>query len=472
VTRLPVGTPTVGGLVTVPRFASLCVVKDGVVHHPMITLEPERGVVVSLARKLLAASAAGALTLLVVGAAPASAADPAPGGFADANGIIVRLTALTAIPIPGPFGGTPIDPNTFASSSQSCPPTAAKSDPHELLNVGAEPAADANTIDTDAMAKCNVSDAVAAAAAQTEGLKALFNGAVPVITADVIRAQSNSDCTKAPNGAGSLFVGLSIAGQAIPADVPPNTTIPLGPIGSVIVNEQHPSANGRGFVVNGLHVIGAGPLLRGDLIVSHAVSGVVCPGLPTPPKCVKTSTTCSDIVFDKDANPSTANAGDTVTYTSTVTNISTADCDVLSFYDHLDPAFDIVSTDGAFGKVFTTPAPKRSNGGTDVILQPSGLIIGAGKSVTQTFVVTLKADVKPGTYYNNLELFCAVNGDFASGPLAPVTVPAPAPPVVAPPPPPAAAPEQLPRTGGAPLVAAAGVLLLLGVAGIRRAASR
>jgi uncharacterized repeat protein (TIGR01451 family) len=425
---------------------------------------------VSVARKLLAASAAGAMTLLVVGAAPASAADPAPGGFADANGIIVRLTALTAIPIPGPFGGLPIDPNTFASSSQSCPPTAAKSDPHELLNVGAEPAAAANTIDTDAMAKCNVSDAVAAAAAQTEGLKALFNGAVPVITADVIRAQSNSDCTKAPNGAGSLFVGLSIGGQAIPADVPPNTTIPLGPIGSVIVNEQHPSANGRGFVVNGLHVIGAGPLLRGDLIVSHAVSGVSCPG---PAKeCVKASPDCPDFVFEKNADPSTAEAGQTVTYTSKVTNIGTSDCDVLSFYDHLDPAFDIVSTDGAFGKVFTTPAPKRSNGGTDVILVPSGLIIGAGKSVAQTFVVTLKADVKPGTYYNNLELFCAVNGDFASGPLAPVTVPAPAPPVVAPPPPPAAAPEQLPRTGGAPLVAAAGVLLLLGAAGIRRAATR
>ena len=269
----------------------------------------------SVTRKLLAATGAGALSLLFVSAGPAAAATAPSGGFADANGIIVRLTALTAVPIPGPFGGTPIDPNTFASSSQSCPPTAANSDPHELLNVGAAPAAEANTIDTDALAKCSASDAVAAAAAQTEGLKALFNGAVPVITADVIRAQSNSDCTKAPNGAGSIFAGLSIAGQAIPADVPPNTTIPLGPIGSVIVNEQHPSANGRGFVVNGLHVIGASPLLRGDLIISHAVSGVVCPsgaGKELPPP---------EFTFDKDANPSTAHAGDTVTYTSTVQHV-------------------------------------------------------------------------------------------------------------------------------------------------------
>jgi uncharacterized repeat protein (TIGR01451 family) len=424
---------------------------------------------VSLARKLVATAGAAALTVLVAGAAPARAADPVSGGFANANGIIVDLTVLTAIPVPGPFGGTPIDPNTFASSSQSCPPTAAKSDPHELLNVGAEPAADANTIDTDAMAKCNVSDAVASAAAQTEGLKALFNGAAPVITADIIRAQANSDCTKAPNATGSQFVNLTIAGQAIPANPPPNTTIPLGPIGSVIVNEQHPSANGRGIVVNGLHVIGASPLLRGDLIISHAVSGVVCPN--GAGSAIDQGLAKPDITFAKDANPSTANAGDTVTYTATVTNTSTADCDVLRFFDHLDPAFDYVSTEGGFGKTVTTPAPKRSDGGTDVIVVPSGVVLAAGKSLTQTFVVKLKADVKPGTYYNNLELFCAVNGDFASGPLAPVTVPAP---VVAPPaaPPPAPAPQQLPRTGGAPLLAAAGLLLLVGFAGIRRSLSR
>jgi uncharacterized repeat protein (TIGR01451 family) len=426
---------------------------------------------VSLARKMLAATGAAALTLLVAGASPAQAAAPS-GGFANANGIIVDLTVLTAVPIPGQLGGSPIDPNTFAASSQSCPPTAAKSDPHELLNIGAEPAAQANTINTDAMAQCNTSDAVASAAAQTEGLKALFNGPAPLITADVIRAQANSDCTKAPNAAGSLFQNVTIAGTAIPDALAlntPNQRIDIPGIATVILNEQHPSANGRGIVVNGLHIIGASPLLRGDLIISHAVSGVVCPNgkgteFTAPP-------TTPDITFAKDASPSIAYAGDTVTYTSTVTNTSAADCDVLTYFDHLDPAFDIVSTDGAFGKVFTTPAPKRSDGGTEVILKPTGLIIGAGKSVTQTFVVKLKADVKPGTYYNNLELFCAVNGDFASGPLAPVTVPAPvvAPPVVAPP---APAPEQLPRTGGAPLVATAGLLLLLGVAGIRRAVTR
>jgi uncharacterized repeat protein (TIGR01451 family) len=427
---------------------------------------------VSLGRKLLAATGAGALTLLVLGVAPAAAATPAAGGFANANGIIVSLTALTAIPVPGPLGGSPLDPNTFASASQSCLPNAGKPSPSTFLDVPAAPAATASAVDTLASSSCSTAGAVSSAAAQTVGLRALFNGAAPTITADVIRAQANSDCTKSPNAAGSLFQNLTIAGQAIPDALAlnqPNRRIDIPGLATVIVNEQHPAANGRGIVVNGLHIIGASPLLRGDLIISHAVSGVVCPnggGSAFDPPLTK-----PDITFAKDANPSTAKAGATITYTATVTNTSAADCDVLRFFDHLDPAFDYVSTSGGFGTTVTTPTPKRSDGGTDVIVVPSGVTLGAGKSLTQTFVVKLKDTVKPGTYYNNLELFCAVNGDFASGPLAPVTVPAPAP-VIAPPPPAAVAPAALPRTGGAPLVAAAGVLLLLAAAGVRRAMTR
>ncbi len=413
--------------------------------------------------KGLCVSAVAALLGLTTLTGTAAAAPSPAGGFADAKGIIVDLVVLTALPIPGPIAGTPIDPNTFSNASQSCPPNADKPAADSLLAVPAAPAATADAVDTMAAAKCSASDAQATAAAQTVGLKALFQGPVPVITADVIRAVANSDCTKAPNAAGTQIVGLTIAGQAIPANPPPNTTISIPGLATVIVNEQRPSADGRGIVVNGLHIIGTSALVSGNLIISHAVSGVSCPngkgsdfsGVPGAKPI---------ITFDKDASPSTAKAGDTITYTTMVTNKSTADCNVLRYIDHLDPAFDFVSTSGAFGAKPITPLPKRADGGLDVIIKPApAVILKAGATVTQTYVVTLKSTVKPGTYYNNLEIFCAANGNFASGPLAPVTVP---PPVVAPPPP---APRELPRTGGAPVLAGLAGLLLLAAAGTRRA---
>jgi uncharacterized repeat protein (TIGR01451 family) len=425
------------------------------------------------------------VALVTVGTATSAyAADPVSGGFADARGIIVDLTVLTQIGLPGPLGGTPIDPNTFSTASQSCPPDAGKPVEDAFpANVDAAPAATANTLNTMAGANCAAPSAVASA--QTEGLKALINAGVPLVSADVIRAQANSDCTSAPNAKGSIFQNLVIAGQAIPDALAlnePNQRIDIPGVATVIINEQNPTADGRGIVVNGLHIIGASPLLKGDLIISHAVSGVVCDGGKAKyPNC--TNADCGAeylgvpgakpvITFDKDASPSTAKGGETVTYTSTVTNASAAPCEVRRFIDHLDPVFDFVSTDGAFGKTPVTPAPLRGDKGAEVILNPTGLTIAAGKSVTQTFVVKLKGDVKPGTYYNNLEIFCLTNGNFASGPLAPVTVPAAvvAPPVA--PPPPAPVPEQLPRTGGAPLVAASALLLLLGAAGVARAARR
>ena len=419
----------------------------------------------NVVRKTLASAAALALAALVVAPASPAAAQTAPaGGFADAKGIIVDLTVLTAVPLPGVLGNTPLDPNTFSTSSQSCPPQQPEPDANTFLDVPAAPAVTAATVSTMAGARCDAPAAVASA--QTEGLAALINAGVPTITADVIRAQANSDCTKAPNGDGSLFTNLRIAGQAVPLGplgVPePNTRIEIPGVATVIVNEQNPTADGRGIVVNGLHIIGASPLLRGDLVISHAVSGVVCPNGKGSE--IAEGLTAPDITFDKDASPSTAQAGDTVTYNATVTNTSEEPCDVISFHDHLNPVFEFVSTSGGFGDQADDPVPVRGDGGQDVILRPTDVVIEPGASVQQTIVVKLKGDVAPGTYFNNLEIFCALNGNFASGPLAPVTVPAP----VAP----APAPAQLPRTGGVPLLALGALLLVGGGLAARRFTGR
>lgn len=426
--------------------------------------------------RTLAATGALGLTALMLPVSPASAqtAAPAAGGFADARGVIVNLEVLTAVALPGVLGGTPLDPNTFSTASQSCPVQQGEPVSDSLLNVNATPAATANTVST--MAGANCAGPVAVASAQTEGATALVNAGVPIISADVIRAQANSDCVTAPNAAGSLFTNLKVNGTPVPLGplgVPaPNTTITIPGVATVIVNEQHPTASGRGIVVNGVHVIGASPLLRGDLILSHAVSGVVCPngkgaevaeGLQAP-----------DITFSKAVTPSTARAGDTVTYTAKVTNTSDEACDVISFVDHLSPVLEFVSTAGGFGTEADDPAPVRADGGQDVILRPTDVVIAPKATVTQTVVAKLKGDVKPGTYFNNLELFCAVNGNFASGPLAPVTVEAAA---VAPetaeqvPPPLEPTPAQLPRTGSSALLAAGAIGLVAAGLGLRRRTS-
>jgi hypothetical protein len=91
--------------------------------------------------------------------------------------------------------------------------------------------------------------------------------------------------------------------------------------------------------------------------------------------------------------------------------------------------------------------------------------IAPGKSVTQTFTVKVKDDAKPGTYYDTLEIYCGINGNFISGPLAPVTIGGPA--VIITPEKPVEGPK-LAATGGAPLAATVALFVLAAAAGARR----
>ncbi|MGB8649946.1 MAG: hypothetical protein WCD35_04710 [Mycobacteriales bacterium] len=423
--------------------------------------------------RVLGALAAVVLPLLLTStAAPAQAATAPAGAFAEAYGLSIDTTLLQ--------GNVPVKVDPLAETSSSCPPTGAGRTT-QLLGAGDPAVARADVLNSGAGTDCAAKSALAKA--QTVDVDALGAAAPVKIHADAVTATSATSCAAAPTGS-TVVTHLSIGGTAVPlpTDVPPNTVV-LSPVLDavglrLIVNEQHPAATGRGLVVNGLHLIAAGfgqvpvggVLARGDVVVSHAVSGVVCPGgpgstnggLPKP-----------DISFKKAASPTTAGPGEKVTYTATVTNTSSTPCEVLRFVDHVAPVFDLVSSSGPLGTRLDSPAPKRADGGVDAVLRPTGVTIGAGKSVVQTFTVKVKAGAAPGTYYDTLELFCGPNGDFVSGPLAPVTVPGAALPLphtggVTPAAPVVADPHELPHTGGSPLLAGAALALTAAALGLRR----
>lgn len=106
------------------------------------------------------------------------------------------------------------------------------------------------------------------------------------------------------------------------------------------------------------------------------------------------------------------------------------------------------------------------------MLNPTGVTIGAGKSVTQTFTVKVKDGAAPGTYYDTLEIYCGPNGNFISGPLAPVTIPGAGVPNVPPKSPvetpPVFTDPDLAATGGAPALAAVSLMVLAGAVGLRQ----
>jgi hypothetical protein len=103
-----------------------------------------------------------------------------------------------------------------------------------------------------------------------------------VITAESVVAISSSWMT--PEGAGtsaggSSFSNLVVDGQAIDADVAPNTAIEVPGVGTVILNEQiiESDADGVSLTVNMIHVVLKDALTgaeTGEIVVGSASSAV------------------------------------------------------------------------------------------------------------------------------------------------------------------------------------------------------
>jgi len=315
---------------------------------------------------------------------------------------------------------TPVKQGPLAWAAQSYPPGADQPDEAEVLSAGPLPA-DGSLVQNVGVMQ-SIADAddepQAVAASQAADVALLNQGEDgPRITASLVQAQANADCENDPNATGTTFVDLEIDGTPIENTPAPNTVIDLT-VAKVILNEQRPAFDGRGIVVNAIHVISTtegDPLFRGDIIVAHAMSTVHCPG-----DGPGTTGENSVLPIVKTVTPDDVEAGDEVTYTATITNNSTEACLVTKVVDHLPIGFEYVSTAGDLGDAAT--AVTRPDGGIDIELGNGETIAADGGSVTQTFVVKVGDDVEPGTYFNNVEVFCANLGNFVKGLDAPVTV--------------------------------------------------
>jgi len=351
--------------------------------------------------------------------AHAQVADPstAPAAAADAYGLYVdAMLSSLAIPV----GQTPL-----ARATQEAPPNADAPAQGQVLATGPVPPETGQLVRnigvlTSTAEADDTPMAKATSQAATVGL--IDQGGVPLLSVGLVRAESTTTCTDDPSGS-TQFTDIQVGGVAAPTQNPgPNFELAapvFNPLGiKVVLNEQHLTADGRGMVVNGIHIYqlpGDVPaLFTGDIVVAHAMSTVNCPN------GAGTTGGQNPVNIVKEVDTPTATAGDELTYTATVQNRSEDDCAVNRFIDHLPAPFEFVSTSGDFGDVATTVA--RPGGGSDVIIEPTGMVIDGGAEANQTFVVKVTDDAELGVYFNNVEIFCGNLGNWVKGLDAPVEV--------------------------------------------------
>lgn len=361
---------------------------------------------------------------LVLGPLHPATASPDPGlepaASADAYGLDVQVS-LSPLDVR-------VEQGPLARATQDSPPPQQQAPPAEAQVLGAGPfPAGGELVDEVGVASSLASatgEPRAQAVTEVSDVALLSQGGTALITATQVRASATSDCSSAPSAVGTQFVNLRVGGieQAVDAPAPNTELLPavFNPLGlRVVLNEQHPAADGRGLVVNALHVYSVvsptfPALFEGDLVVAHAMSTVHCPN------GMGSTGGANGVYLTKTASPSVVLPGQQVTYTAVVENRSSAPCGVNRLIDHLPVPFELASTSGNLGPDAGVVA--RPGGGADVELRPVGVVIAAGGSVQQVFVARVPEDAAPGTYFNNVEVFCSGLGNWVKGLDAPVQV--------------------------------------------------
>jgi hypothetical protein len=145
----------------------------------------------------------------------------------------------------------------IAPSAHSCT-TAPGSDSHGLVSTGLGTLGSLGVISTDASGTVGLDGTRTAAAHASIAHLSLLGG---LISADAVDTSAQARTVLTSSGPGpvslqgtSTLTGLRVAGVAVGANPPPNTTIGLPLVGSVVLNEQTAIGGGKGITVNALHV--------------------------------------------------------------------------------------------------------------------------------------------------------------------------------------------------------------------------
>jgi hypothetical protein len=140
---------------------------------------------------------------------------------------------------------------------------------HQDLDAVATSAVTAGASTSDSQGTVQANSSSASSYAETTSACVLPGSTGCIVSATVIRSQSNSaaDATAASaNNAGTTFVGVSVLGLPVSVAPPPNTVLELPGIGFVILNEQFCDNGGglpscsdgtghAGLTVRAIHVV-------------------------------------------------------------------------------------------------------------------------------------------------------------------------------------------------------------------------
>jgi hypothetical protein len=226
------------------------------------------------ATRLLGATALATLTasagFLASGAIQtASATTPVPvqsvSGSAYGESVhvsqLLGLLNLTSGPIPTPV----VLASNGTSSTPASPESALSASVPNLLSVG--------LLNANTQGDFAGTPAALVGSESSASVLSVHIGSVvmPILHADVV----TSNCTSRANGStgGASVVNLAIGGMpVINGAIPPNTSIPLPGIGTIILDEQiaSSSVNGSDITVNAIHVALNGALGNGDIIISQS----------------------------------------------------------------------------------------------------------------------------------------------------------------------------------------------------------